>query len=234
MWEEPKGLQKAPREGTRPQNASPKSRFRCRFWRNRRRRAVEKPGQPGRFRFLRQNCADLTQNISKPQTNPLGDRAGDAPGASGSPPSGARPGFCSWGSPDFGWRHAAAAVLGPIAARTYLALHRAPPKMRGGGPKTSSPPREEPPSPSVGAGGWQMAARKRANRSFLPRAAKTTKTGGSHPKKKGGLGKEEGPRGGQSRLGSGWRPTGFVIARSRPREAEGAPSRVIIPKPSGF
>lgn len=39
--------------------------------------------------------------------------------------------------------------------------------------------------PSPVAGGWQIAARKRANRSFLLRAAKTTKTGGSHQKKMG-------------------------------------------------
>lgn len=86
------------------------------------------------------NCADLPQNMSQPQINPLGDRAGDAPGDLGFPPSGARPRFCSWGSPNLGWRRAAAAFLGPIAARTYLALHQAPPKKRGGGPKTSSPP----------------------------------------------------------------------------------------------
>lgn len=35
-------------------------------------------------------------------------------------------------------------------------------------------------------------------------------------------------------MGSGWWLTGFVMARSQPREAEGEPSRVIIPKPSGF
>lgn len=175
------------------------------------------------------NCADLPQNMSQPQINPLGDRAGDAPGDLGSPPSGARPRFCSWGSPNLGWRRAAAAFLGPIAARTYLALHQAPPKKRGGGPKTSSPPggsrprlleagRSRPGSAPTAASSCER--RKRRKQAVLT-------------KKKWGFGEGGGSEGGQPRLGSGWRLTGFVMARSQPREA-GEPSRVIIPKPSGF
>lgn len=176
------------------------------------------------------NCADLPQNMSQPQINPLGDRAGDAPGDLGSPPSGARPRFCSWGSPNLGWRRAAAAFLGPIAARTYLALHQAPPKKRGGGPKTSSPPggsrprlleagRSRPGSAPTAASSCER--RKRRKQAVLT-------------KKKWGFGEGGGSEGGQPRLGSGWWLTGFVMARSQPQEAEGEPSRVIIPKPSGF
>lgn len=98
------------------------------------------------------------------------------------------------GEPEF---RVAPRSRGVFGAERGPHLPRSPssaPKKARRGSQNLVPTRGE---PSPVAGGWQIAARKRANRSFLLRAAKTTKTGGSHQKKMGFWGRRR-VRGGGS------------------------------------